>query len=222
MNYYNNGWSLIYFIIIVILIIVDLSIHLSIYLPSVYLSIHFYHLFIYLPFIYIPFAYLLFLGSGLIFNWMITPWINAYQNNQKIRSTASSPLFYALFIGKISRLEWIYITAFPSIYLSIHTNICEYTYICPQIYRYKYLSIYLCVHISIYLSFYLSVYSYINLSYYCRVSKIRRRSGKTIGLDNFSSLFINHYLLFIWTFFIYMVLPILSHRLMWSLFAIIS
>ena len=45
-----------------------------------------------------------FVGTGLIFNWMLNPWINSHRNNKSIRQNNGRPLNHALFIGRISSL----------------------------------------------------------------------------------------------------------------------
>lgn len=48
-----------------------------------------------------------FVGSGLIFNWMINPWLSAYQNNQNFRKYEGKPLRHAYFKGRITSLSKI-------------------------------------------------------------------------------------------------------------------
>ena len=48
-----------------------------------------------------------FVGTGLIFNWMFSPWINAYTNNNKIIFLNDKPLNHAVYKGKIISLSKI-------------------------------------------------------------------------------------------------------------------
>mmetsp|Transcript_1993 Transcript_1993/g.4294 ORF Transcript_1993/g.4294 Transcript_1993/m.4294 type:complete len:199 (-) Transcript_1993:69-665(-) len=48
-----------------------------------------------------------FLGTGLIFNWMFTPWLNANRNNYNLRVQRGRPLYHGLYIGRIESMSKI-------------------------------------------------------------------------------------------------------------------
>lgn len=53
-----------------------------------------------------------FAGTALIFNWMYSPWLNAKKRNAKVWRAGEQKLNYALYMGRIVRLDYARIISF--------------------------------------------------------------------------------------------------------------